>query len=157
MMSRFSVQQITTADTYALRASVLRHDTPTKVVEFAEDDWTGVVHLGVIDDASTPPSLVATSTWVPRPFHDPVTGEVTEPAVQLRGMATDRSMQGQGVGGVLLGEAVERMRAAGFVVAWARARDAALEFYDRNGFHVRGDGFVDEGTQLPHHVVVCHL
>ena len=141
----------------SLRSSVLRHDTPTKVVGFAEDDWPGVVHLGVYDDRAVPPSLVATSTWVPRAFEDPVTHEVTDRAVQLRGMATDRALQGQGIGGILLDSAVDRMRAAGFVVAWARARDAALGFYTRHGFVVRGDGFVDEGTQLPHHIVHCRL
>lgn len=156
-MTRYRVTPISTTDTYALRASVLRHDTPTKVVEFAEDDWPGVIHLGVVDDDAQPPALVATSSWVPRPFVDPITGDEVATAVQLRGMATDRSMQGTGIGGLLLDDAVRRMAAAGFTVAWARARDAALEFYARHGFVVRGDGFVDEGTQLPHHVVVCHL
>ncbi|MFZ9627915.1 MAG: GNAT family N-acetyltransferase [Ilumatobacteraceae bacterium] len=156
-MTSYRVLEIATVDTYALRGSVLRHDTPITAVEFAEDDWAGVVHLGVVDEDAPPAVLVATSTWVPRPFHDPVTLEVTDSAVQLRGMATDRSLQGRGIGGMLIDEAVTRMRAAGFAVAWARARDAALVFYARHGFEARGDGFVDEGTQLPHHVVVCHL
>ena len=42
-------------------------------------------------------------------------------------------------------------------LVWARARDTALAFYVRHGFRVTGDGFVDEATQLPHHVVVRRL
>ena len=94
--------------------------------------------------------MVATSSWVVRPFDD-------EPAVQLRGMATDRSLQGTGLGGVLLDAGCERVAASGVHLVWARARDAALRFYERHGFEVVGEGFVDEGTQLPHHVVVRRL
>jgi hypothetical protein len=42
-------------------------------------------------------------------------------------------------------------------VVWANARDRALAFYEREGFVVVGDGFVDATTQLPHHVVVSRL
>jgi GNAT superfamily N-acetyltransferase len=94
--------------------------------------------------------LVATSSWVPRPHGD-------HHAVQLRGMATDRSLQGTGLGGVLLEEGCRRAAGAGFPLAWARARDAALAFYVRHGFVVEGDGFIDPATQLPHHVVVREL
>jgi len=40
---------------------------------------------------------------------------------------------------------------------WANARDAAMAFYEREGFRIEGDGFVDATTQLPHHVVVIDL
>jgi hypothetical protein len=40
---------------------------------------------------------------------------------------------------------------------WARARDAALEFYVRHAFVVEGDGFIDQATQLPHHLVLRTL
>ena len=42
-------------------------------------------------------------------------------------------------------------------IVWANARDAALRFYERHGFAVHGDGFVDATTQLPHHVVVRRM
>jgi GNAT superfamily N-acetyltransferase len=137
------VVELTPEETHPLRLAVLRFDTPSKEVEFAEDTWPGAVHLGVrIGD-----ELVATSTWVPRELDG-------EPGVQLRGMATDRPRQSTGIGGLLLEEGCVRMAAAGHSLVWARARDAALDFYVRHGFAVVGDGFVDATTQLPHHVVV---
>lgn len=145
------VVPISAADTHALRRSVLRFDTPTKDVEFAEDDWPGVVHLGLRLDAE----LVGTSSWVPREYDGP--GGGPRPAVQLRGMATARHLQGRGLGGVLLEAGVARMHDAGFAMVWARARDAALDFYLRHGFDVRGDGFIDTATQLPHHLIVRQL
>lgn len=145
------VVTISATDTHALRRSVLRFDTPTKDVEFTEDDWPGVVHLGLLLDDE----LVGTSSWVPRDYDGP--GDGSHPAVQLRGMATARHLQGRGLGGVLLEAGIAEMRAAGHAMVWARARDAALDFYRRHGFEVRGDGFVDAATQLPHHLIVRRL
>ena len=50
------------------------------------------------------------------------------------------------------------LRAATIVeVVWARARDTALAFYLDHGFTVEGDGFIDEQTQKPHHLIVRRL
>ena len=140
------VVELTPEETHPLRLAVLRFDTPTKNVVFPEDTWPGAFHLGVrLGD-----KLVGTSSWVPRDHHG-------QPGVQLRGMATSRRLQGSGLGGLLLNAGCERAAAGDAVVVWARARDAALAFYLRHGFEVEGDGFIDEATQLPHHLVVLHL
>jgi GNAT superfamily N-acetyltransferase len=68
-------------------------------------------------------------------------------------MATTANLQGQGVGGLLLEAGCERAATVAPLV-WARARDSALRFYTQHGFIVEGDGFVDEHTQMPHHVIV---
>ncbi|MEZ5273418.1 MAG: GNAT family N-acetyltransferase [Ilumatobacteraceae bacterium] len=140
------VVELTPEETHPLRLAVLRFDTPTKEVVFPEDTWPGAVHLGLQVNGR----LVATSSWVPRDLDG-------EPGVQLRGMATDRSLQGSGLGGILLEAGCERMAAAGHRLVWARARDAALGFYLRHGFEVRGDGFIDAATQLPHHLIARPL
>lgn len=140
------VVEITALDTHPLRLAVLRKDTPTKEVVFAEDDWPGSWHLGLRRDGE----LVGTSSWVPRE-HD------GRPGVQLRGMATAEALQGTGLGGVLLEAGCDLARTKGFPLVWARARDAALAFYLRHGFEVEGDGFIDQTTQLPHHLVVRSL
>ena len=140
------VVELTPEETHPLRLAVLRFDTVTKNVVFPEDTWPGAFHLGVrLSD-----ELVGTSSWVPRDHHG-------QPGVQLRGMATSRRLQGSGLGGILLNAGCERAAAGDAVVVWARARDAALAFYLRHGFEVEGDGFIDEATQLPHHLVVLHL
>jgi hypothetical protein len=40
---------------------------------------------------------------------------------------------------------------------WARARDNALYFYERNGFATVGDQFIDEATGLGHHLVMIEV
>ena len=94
--------------------------------------------------------LVATSSWVVRELGG-------EPAIQLRGMATAWHLQSSGLGGELLERVCTIMADDGFPLVWANARDAALAFYTRHSFEVRGDGFIDGPTQLPHHVVVRRL
>ena len=151
-MSAHEVVELAPEETHSLRLAVLRWDTPTKEVVFPEDTWPGACHLGLRVDGT----LMVTSSWVPRAL-DGEPGQPGEPGVQLRGMATAREAQGKGLGGELLEAACERMAAAGHRLVWARARDAALAFYQRHGFTVQGDGFVDAATQLPHHLVVRRL
>ena len=142
-MSTAEIVELTPEETHQLRLAVLRADTPTKEVVFPEDTWPGALHLGVRMDGD----LVATSSWIPREHNG-------RPAVQLRGMATAHPVQGTGVGGLLLEAGCARYQAAGVPLIWARARDAALAFYLRHGFVVDGEGFIDQATQLPHHLVV---
>jgi len=145
-MSEIEVVELSPAETYPLRLAVLRHDTPTKDVTFAEDSDPGAIHLGL----RVAGELVATSTWIPRPHNG-------QPAIQLRGMATARQLQGTGLGGQLLEAGCARVATTGAQLVWARARDAALDFYLRHEFDVVGDGFIDATTMLPHHLVVRHL
>ena len=148
------VVELAAADTHPLRLAVLRHDTPTREVTFPEDDWPGVRHLGLRVEGE----LVAVSTWVPRspPAGLPELSEESS-AVQLRGMATARSAQGSGYGGVLLEAGCAQMGAAAVGLVWANARDSALAFYCDHGFTVVGAGFVEANTRLPHHVIVRRL
>lgn len=93
------------------------------------------------------------------PFQSPVVAvdDFTESFVivmQLRGMATARHLQGTGLGGLLAGAGCERAAATDGQLVWARARDTALAFYLRHGVVVKGDGFVDAMTPLPHHLDV---
>jgi len=144
-MAELTVVEISASDTYPLRLEVLRNDTPSRDLGFDVDELPGTIHLGVHDGAR----LVAISTWAPRPHRG-------EAAIQLRGMATLPELQGTGVGAMLLEAGCRR---AGEVapVVWARARDTALEFYLRHGFTIDGEGFVDESTGKPHHVIVRRL
>jgi GNAT superfamily N-acetyltransferase len=141
------VVELSAQQTHPLRRAVLRFDTPTKEVVFAEDTWPGAVHLGLLVDDE----LVATSSWVPRQLD----GDDSSLAVQLRGMATARSLQGSGFGGLLLEAGCERFAETGVRLVWARARDAALAFYLRHGFEAVGEGI--HHRVVVHHLVVRHL
>lgn len=145
----WTVREITTEQVQPIRLAVLRADTPTKETRFAEDDWPRCVHLGAFDGDT----VIATSTWIPREN----TAHPGVAAVQLRGMATLQSHQSRGVGAALIAAGVEHARSTGATLVWANARDAAMAFYEREGFRIEGDGFVDATTQLPHHVVVIDL
>ncbi len=144
------ITEITTSDTYALRQAVLRDHMENKNVSFPEDDLPGVVHLGIFDDNG---ELIATSSWVPLNY-EPM---APRRGVQLRGMATAKHAQSTGLGGLLIEAGAERFAEAGFDLLWARARDVALNFYARHHCVVVGDGFLEDATQLPHHVVVRSL
>lgn len=145
--SELAIGTATTVEILPLRMKVLRDGTPSQDPRYPEDDLDITSHIVArnVDDR-----IVATSTWLTRPFpHEPgVSG------VQLRGMAVDTSLQSNGIGAVVLAAGIERAFAAGAINVWARARDTALNFYERNGFAVVGDAFNDEATGMSHHLVV---
>lgn len=141
------VVEITAGDTHALRRRVLRAGTPSDAVEWDGDDEPTTFHLGVRDASG---ELVAISTWLVRRYPD----RPAEAAVQLRGMATDPTCRGIGIGAALLRAGVDRSAAAGATLVWARARAAALPFYVRHGFEPVGPQYTDLTTGLPHRDVV---
>jgi len=149
-LPRYTVGTASTEEILPLRMSVLRDGTPSRDPRYAEDDHAGTVHLVVRDDNGV---IVATSSWLPRPFPP----EPDSPAVQLRGMAVDKSLQSRGVGAVLLTAGIERARTLNATNVWARARDSALVFYERNGMAVVGDAFIDDATGMSHHLVIKRL
>jgi GNAT superfamily N-acetyltransferase len=142
-----NVLQVAVEDIYDLRMEVLRRDTPSDNVHFAQDRDASTIHLAVRDDAG---AVIAASTWTPRPFPD----APGEPAVQLRGMAVLAEHRGRGIGAAMLAAGIEDARRRGAALVWANARDSALGFYVANGFTVSGDGFQTTDTDLPHHRVV---
>lgn len=132
-----------------LRVRVLRRNTPVTHADYSEDSLPDAVHLVIRENGS----VVATSTWFSREC--PVTPG--RPAVQLKGMAVDEHLQSSGHGRVLVEAGLSLARERGADVVWARARDSAIGFYERCGFGVVGDGFIDEPTGMPHHIVVRGL
>jgi len=143
------VAEVPTAEVLVLRMSVLRDGTPSQDPRYAEDDTEGSVHLGIRDSGV----LIACSTWLPRPW--PLDVEV--PATQLRGMAVAKHLQSKGLGRMLLQVGIDRAVSMGSTYVWARARDNALYFYERNGFATVGDQFIDEATGLGHHLVMIEV
>jgi GNAT superfamily N-acetyltransferase len=144
------VVELTAEETHPLRGRVLRDGTLSDVVVFDGDELAGTFHLGFRTADGT---LVGVSTWMQRAYPD-------RPAVvgyQLRGMATDPGHRGTGAGTAMLGAGLDRCRALGAGLVWARARDTALGFYERYGFTTVGPGYTDLTTGLPHHDIVRDL
>ncbi len=143
------VEQVPTAEVLVLRMSVLRAGTPSQDPRYADDDAEGSVNLGIRESGI----LVACSTWLPRPW--PL--DVDAPATQLRGMAVAKHLQSKGLGRILLDAGITRATSLNSTYVWARARDNALYFYERNGFATVGDQFIDEASGLGHHLVMIEV
>ena len=141
------IQHIPAADTYDLRARVLR-DGDFAAAHVRDDDLPGAWHLG----ARCSDTLAGVASFYPRP--SPLATDV--PAVQLRFMAVEPAMHGHGIGRELLDHVVRELREKNIRILWANGRDTALGFYTHVGFTVVGDGFIHE-PGLPHHLITLGL
>ena len=146
MTNDYFVEEVPTDEVLVLRMAVLRDGTPSQDPRYAEDDTEGSVHLGIRDSGV----LIACSTWLPRPW--PL--DVDVPATQLRGMAVAKHLQSKGLGRILLRAGIDRAKSLDSTYVWARARDNALYFFERNSFTTVGDQFIDDATGLGHHLVM---
>ncbi len=146
MAESYFVEEVPTSEVLVLRMAVLRDGTPSQDPRYADDDAEGSVNLGIRESGI----LVACSTWLPRPW--PL--DQTAPATQLRGMAVAKHLQSKGLGNILLQAGITRAKTLESTYVWARARDRALYFYERNGFETIGDQFIDEASGLGHHLVM---
>jgi predicted GNAT family N-acyltransferase len=126
--------------TFDLRRRVLRAHAPDVPVSNPQDAVAGAFHLAVVDDDAGG-TIVAVGSF------SPTDGD--RRVVRLRGMAVEPSRQSQGLGGLLLDTAVDRLARAGNVtLLWANARLPALAFYERHGFVAVGGPFDEIG--IPH-------
>lgn len=151
------VVELTAVQTHDLRRSLLRDGTASDRVEFEGDDDPTTFHLGaVLDDGlgdGLGDRLVSISTWMSRRYPD----LPQHPGHQLRGMATVPAARGTGVSAELLRAGLDRCTRAGSSLVWARARVAALAFYERHGFETHGPEYVDLTTGLPHRDIVVFI
>ena len=141
MVQRLFLEQI-----MPLRVQVLRKGTPATHAHYPEDEYDDVVHYGIVQDDA----VIATSTW----FTKECPERVGALAIQLKGMAVDDTLQTSGLGKQLIDAGIQLAQQNKAQVVWARARDTAVGFYEKCGFTVVGDGFIDEPTGMPHHIVV---
>ena len=148
-MTTHTVEELPLTEVLNLRMRVLRKGTPSSDPSYSEDADPSTTHLGVRSTTG----VIAVSSWIDRPF--PL--EPSHVAVQLKGMAVDESLQGSGIGRQIIDAGEEHARRRGATIVWARARDAAMDFYVKCGYEVVGDMFMDEATGLPHHIVMKKL
>jgi len=132
-----------------LRVAVLRKGTPVTDCNYPEDSYPDIVHFGIIRDGIA----IATSSW----FMKECPEKLGITAMQLKGMAVADELQGAGLGALLIDAGMALANERGATIAWARARDSAMGFYERLGFVSTGEGFVDGPTAMPHHIVVRTL
>lgn len=140
------MQRVDSLQLHELRRRVLRGDDPEKsVVDPRDDDDTSLHFGGFVDDR-----LVVSASFFPSvaPVND------TLLTYQLRYMATDFDVQGNGYGAEVLRYAENNLRALGVEQVWANGRDSALGFYARTGWSIlEGSQHLSPETHLPHTVI----
>ncbi|MGA9276311.1 GNAT family N-acetyltransferase [Ilumatobacter sp.] len=175
-----SIVVLAPGDTHDLRRRVLRDGNPDAQLVWAGDDEPTTAHLGIILDGAIvavstwlAPTIDTTINTVTDTTSDTTSDTTTDttsdtttdtrsdatsisptsdarPLTQLRGMATEPSLAGIGLGRRLLSAGLDRAAAHGTELVWANARLGALRFYERSGFTVMGDVFTIAETGLPH-------
>ena len=136
---------------FPLRHAILRPGRPVSYSVYSEDE--GAVHVG----AWTDDMLVGCATVFPQPWPGNDLLAAVSDAWRLRGMAVDPSMQGTGLGRLVLAEATAAAREAGSSLLWANARTSALGFYERLGWRIVGEEFVASDSGLPHYPMAIEL
>ena len=145
----YTVTSVALADIMQLRVAVLRKGTPATDCNYPEDSYPDVSHFAIIHEGTA----IATSSW----FMKECPEKPGVIAIQLKGMAVADELQGAGLGALLIDAGLALAKERGATIAWARARDSAMGFYERLGFASTGEGFVDGPTAMPHHIVVRTL
>ncbi len=80
---------------------------------------------------------------------------VNDDTVRLRQMAVPGNLQGKGIGAAILSFAENLARDKGYKKMMMHARDTAIGFYERAGYKIEGDMFME--VSIPHHIMVKRL
>ncbi len=133
-------------DVIPLRHRVLREGLPIATARFDADDDTRTKHAGVhladTEGSLNRPPVCCVSLM--RNSYNRV------PAWQVRGMATDHQLQGRGLGTQLLDWVQRELQHEPTVprvkLMWCNAREAAVDFYEKNGWLRSSNGFDIKGV-----------
>lgn len=150
LLGDFEIKRVESTELHELRRRILRNNDPSVDVGDPRDaEVTAEHYAGILDDVI----VVCASVY---PSESPIHPELT--TYQLRYMATDFSVQGQGLGGQVLNSICISLAKRGVREVWANGRDTALGFYKKLGWElVPGSEHLSPYTQLPHTVIYKSL
>jgi len=74
---------------------------------------------------------------------------IDDQAIQLRQMAVKQTSQGTGIGAAIVAYAESTAKEKGYKTLFMHARDAVIPFYEKQGYHIEGQGFTE--VNIPHH------
>ena len=77
--------------------------------------------------------------------------KIDKHTLQLRQMAVKDNLQGKGIGASIINFAENISRDKGYRCIIMHARDTAIGFYEKFGYKVKGEPFIE--INLPHHVM----
>ena len=76
---------------------------------------------------------------------------MNEGCVRVRQMAVQKNMQGKGIGESIITFAENIAYDKGFKALTMHARDTAIGFYEKYGYKVKGEQFME--INIPHHIM----
>jgi GNAT superfamily N-acetyltransferase len=127
-----------------LRHRVLRQNLPRTEAIFPGDDLPTSYHFAACTSAG---EVIGCTT-----FH--LNSWENQPAYQLRGMATDPTWAGKGIGRAVVTYSIDTIKAASHVhLFWCNARLIAIPFYEKLGWRIASERF-EIPTAGPHHRMV---
>jgi predicted GNAT family N-acyltransferase len=143
------IRRVPAAVILPLRHAELRAGLPRASADFDGDADATTWHFGA-SLAVAPGEIVGCASFMLQPHR-------SEPAYQLRGMATRRDLVRGGIGTALLRHAIAELANATSVrLFWCNARIAATGFYERLGWRIVSDVF-DVPTVGPHYVMTYRM
>lgn len=80
---------------------------------------------------------------------------VDNKTIKLRQMAVQNNLQGKGIGASMMNFAETVARDKGYKNLMMHARNTAVGFYEKFGYRVKGDEFIE--VNVPHHVMEKRL
>lgn len=126
-LDTFTVGFISSDDTMDLRMRILRPLHPREACEYPEDNLPTTFHVGVLNSGK----VISNGTFMQQGHaHFPK----AELPYRLRGMATDPSFQGKGLGRKIILAAEQELQKRGCDLLWFNARVSAEGFYRRLGY-----------------------
>ena len=140
----YSIKQIPSSATFAVRLPVLRPGKPVESCIFDGDDLPTTVHFGIFEDENL---IGVISVFKANTDLLPQNNQF-----QIRGLAVLDSHQKRGLGDRLVKAAEDYIISQNADAIWFNAREIAVGFYKKMGYEIIGTPFTigDIGV---HHVM----
>lgn len=142
----FEIRRVPAADVRPLRQQVLRPQLTVADVVWTCDNDPTAAHFAAVHERQI--IGVASISVEPRADDPPATW-------RLRGMATDPTWQGRGVGAQVLSACFAHIKEQGGVRLWCNGRTKVFGFYQKFGFRTVGEEYVT--VSGPHYIMVTDL
>ncbi|AXG74223.1 GNAT family N-acetyltransferase [Flavobacterium arcticum] len=139
-----SIKELKSIETYAVRQPVLRPGLPVTSCVFPNDDLNTTIHFGIYDNNSLA-GIVSVFENSNKLFAEKI-------QFQIRGMAILPEHQKKGLGEKLVKKAEGYANSKNGQLLWFNAREVAVGFYKKMGYHTTGNPFDIEGVGI-HYVM----
>jgi GNAT superfamily N-acetyltransferase len=145
MTSHPVVNLIQAEDTIDLRSRILRPGQNLELCRYPEDNLPTSFHLGIFEGNK----VICNGTFIQQGHSHFPSAKLP---YRLRGMASDKEYQRQGLGQALLKEALVYLKQKNCDLIWFNARVSAEGFYKKLGYQ-KIDEIFDIPTIGPHKVM----